>query len=144
MAGLHVTIHSHDMDSVLKKIARLASESETEMAEQAKSDTNDYVPMSGSPAGIANRAQVVGNMIVYPGPYSRYLYYGKLYVDPVTGSAWASEGATKVKAEPEKDLHFSTAHHGNAQAHWFEASKAQNLNKWIRVAAEAVSKFDGK
>ena len=27
------------------------------------------------------------------------------------------------------------------ESHWFEASKAQNLDKWIRIAEKAVEKF---
>lgn len=75
-------------------------------------------------------------MIVYPGPYARYLYYGKLMVDPTTGSSYAPKGGTKVVTD--KNLVFSKSMHAQAQSHWFEASKAQNLEKWVRVADKAV------
>ena len=39
------------------------------------------------------------------------------------------------------NLVFNKTMHPQAQAHWFEASKAQNLDKWVRVADKAVKKF---
>lgn len=69
-------------------------------------------------------------------PQSRDLYYGKLWVDPETGSSYAPKGGTKVLTD--KDLVFSKAVHGQAQSHWFEASKAENLEKWVRVSDKAV------
>lgn len=107
------------------------------LAQQVKKDTEPFVPMlTGS---LKNRARVEGNSIIYPGPYARFLYYGKVMVDPNTGSTYAPLGGTKVVTD--RDLVFTTDFHPQAQAHWFEASKAQNLEKWERVAAKAVEKF---
>ena len=50
---------------------------------QVMKDTSPYVPfLTGS---LNARTQAVGNTIIYPGPYARYLYYGKVMVDSVTG-----------------------------------------------------------
>lgn len=68
----------------------------------------------------------------------RFLYNGKLMIDPNTGSPWAPKGATKVVTG--KDLNISTAVHSKAQSHWFEASKAQNLPKWRNVAGRAMQR----
>lgn len=62
-----------------------------------------------------------GRKIVFPGPYARFLYYGKVMVDPVTGSPWAREGAQKVVTE--KDLTFSNP---SATARWAEVAWAQD------------------
>lgn len=116
------------------KLVSAAKKAEHAVAVQAAKDTEPYVPMlTGS---LKNRTQVKDNTIIYPGPYARYLYYGKLMVSPTTGSAWAQKGETKVLTD--KNLVFNTASHADAQSHWFEASKAQNLDKWKRVAAKAV------
>ena len=80
--------------------------------------------------------------IIYPGPYARFLYNGQLMIDPNTGSPWAAKGATKVVTG--KDLNISTAVHGKAQSHWFEASKAQNLDKWMRVAGRVMQREFGR
>lgn len=104
------------------------------VAEQVRKDTSPFVPMlTGS---LDDRTRVEGNTIIYPGPYARYLYYGKVMVDPDTGSPWAKAGATKVLTD--RNLVFTTDFHGQAQALWFEAAKAQNKDKWLRVAQKAA------
>lgn len=104
------------------------------VALQVRNDTEPFVPaLTGS---LSGRTRVNQNLVIYPGPSSRYLYYGKLMVDPNTGSAWAQKGTTKVLTD--KNLVFNHSMHGQAQDHWFEASKAENLKKWLRVAQKAV------
>ena len=106
------------------------------MAVQVEKDTEPFVPAQTK--SLVNRTQVVDGQIIYPGPYARFLYNGKLMVDPDTGSSWALKGATKVVTG--KDLNIKTTVHGKAQSHWFEASKAQNMEKWERVAGRAVDR----
>ena len=60
-------------------------------------------------------------------------------IDPATGSSYASYGATKVLTN--KDLVFNKAMHSQAQSHWFEASKAENKDKWERVFGKAVKRY---
>ena len=52
-------------------------------------------------------------------------------VDPTPGSSYAPKGATKVLTD--KNLVFNKAMHSQAQDHWFEASKAENMDKWLKV-----------
>lgn len=110
------------------------------MALQMAKDTEPYVPARTK--SLANRTRVEDDVIIYPGPYARFLYYGKLMIDPKTGSSWATKGATKVVTG--KNLDISTAVHGKAQAHWFEASKAQNKQKWVRVAGKVMQSEFGR
>lgn len=125
-----------DIDKIKEELARRCTKAEHIVAIQVEKDTSPYTPaLTGS---LNQRTQVVGNSVVYPGPYARYLYYGKLMVDPDTGSPWAQPGAVKVLTD--RDLVFTQSVHPQAQAHWFEASKAQNLDKWLRVTAETLSK----
>ena len=125
------------MDTVKEAIANACTEAEHKVAEQVLSDTAPFVPASGNAAGLTNRARVVGNSVIYPGPYARYLYYGKLMVDAETGSAWVRKDEHKV--ETDKNLVFRKDFHPQAQSHWFEASKAQNLDKWVQTAKKAVA-----
>ncbi len=120
--------------AVKDRIAQSCTKAEHIVSVQAMKDTEPFVPALTK--SLVNRTQVDGGTIVYPGPYARYLYYGKLMVDPETGSAWAKEGATKVLTD--RDLVFNQTVHPQAQSHWFDVSKAQNLGKWIRVAKKAV------
>lgn len=131
---LKITVHSNLDEAIAKKLSAASTRAEHAVAIQAAKDTSPYVPMlTGS---LNERTQVDGGYIIYPGPYARYLYYGKLMVDPNTGSSYAPKGGTKVLTD--KNLVFQKSMHPQPQAHWFEASKAQNLDKWLRVAEKEV------
>ena len=143
--GLKFSVHTEGMDDVRRQLALACSKAEHELAVHVEKDTQPFVPALTGSLMVRTRihpeyrGEIVGNAIVYPGPYARYLYYGKLMVDPETGSSWAKKNATKVLTD--RNLVFTKQHHPNAQSHWCEASKAQNLEKWVRVAQKAVAKY---
>lgn len=127
-----------DPSPIVAKLTNNRGKAAHAIAVQAQKDTEPFTPaLTGS---MSQRTRVIGNEIIYPGPYARYLYYGKVMVDPNTGSAFAPKGQHKVLTD--KNLVFNTSMHGQAQSHWFEASKAENLEKWARVAAKVMA--DGK
>ena len=135
--SLKFTVNSSGMEAVKEQLALGCSKAEQLVAQQVAKDTVPFVPaLTGS---LTQRTRVEDSKVIYPGPYARFLYYGKLMVDPITGSSYAPKGGTKVLTD--KNLVFSKAMHPQAQAHWFEASKAQNLEKWVRVADKAVKKY---
>lgn len=110
------------------------------LAVQVAKDTEPFVPaLTGSQK---NRTQVEGGTITYQGPYARYLYYGKLMVDPATGSPWASKGSHKVLTD--RNLVFNTSMHSQAQSHWFEVSKALNEERWLDIYRKAVDQELGR
>lgn len=125
-----------DMNMVQGRMDNLSPNAEHILAIQMAKDTEQYVP--ARTLSLTNRTKVIGDTIIYPHPYARYLYYGKLMIDPNTGSPFAAAGANKVVTG--KNLNISQAVHGKAQSHWFDASKAQNLDKWKRVAGRAVQR----
>lgn len=133
---LRFEVHTDLDEEIAKKLAHTSTKTEHTVAVQVAKDTSQFVPaLTGS---LDIRTQVVDGSIIYPGPESRYLYYGKLMVDPNTGSSYAQKGGTKVLTD--RNLVFTKSVHPQAQAFWFEVSKAQNLEKWIRVADKAAKK----
>ena len=135
--GIKISVHTDGMDAVRTAIAKACTRAEHALTEQMEKDTQPFVPaLTGS---LTQRTRVVDNTVIYPGPYARFLYYGKVMVDPNTGSTYAPKGGTKVVTD--RDLVFNQIMHPQAQAHWGEASKAQNLGKWARVAEKAVKKY---
>lgn len=133
MGAFHFTVRD-DFSARLRQASAPASARAAHiLAIQIAKDTEKYVPAITK--SLSNRTIVYGNTIIYPGPYARYLYYGKLMVDPATGSPWASKGVTKVLTD--RNLVFNKSVHGKAQAHWFEAAKSHDLDKWKRVAERA-------
>lgn len=134
---------SVDTSGVELPAERAVSNAELILAAQVMKDTEKFVPaLTGS---LSMRTHLEGSTIVYPGPYARYLYYGKRMVDSVTGKGPMyipgvgyrfRKGAT-LKPTNE-DLHFSKSMHPLATSHWTEASKAANLERWKEVARKAL------
>lgn len=163
---LKFKVYAGNLDKILaEKIHDATSRAELEVAQLVLSNTNPFVPAksmslatrshtdpgdSDEQKSLRERSEDETEkaiksgkpVVIYPGPYAQFLYYGKLMIDPKTGSSWAPKGGTKEVTG--KDLQYSKVPHNKAQSHWFEASKAQNLEMWIRKADEAVKKELGK
>lgn len=133
---LKFTVHTSGLSVIPERLKAASEKAGHTVAIQVQKDTSPYVPaLTGS---LDQRTRVVGSEVIYPGPYARYLYHGKVMVDPETGSTYAPKGGTKVVTD--KNLVFNKAMHSQAQAYWFEASKAENMDKWLRVADKAVKR----
>lgn len=68
-----------------------------------------------------------GKVLAAAPPKGRFLYEGKVMVDPETNSPWARKGAKKVVTD--KDLQF-----GNPKAtpHWFDTAKKKDGKDWVK------------
>lgn len=66
-------------------------------------------------------------------PYGRFLYMGKVMVDPDTGSPWARAGAKKVVTD--RDLNYSNP---QATPKWFETAKANHGKQWVDMVKKTV------
>lgn len=122
------SVKTSGLDAVDQRISQLVSEGETWLANEILKDTDPFVP--ALTLSLSQRSHVEGNSVIYPGPYARYLYYGKVMEGPKYGPKHATE----------KDLVFTKSVHSQAQSHWFEASKAKNLKKWVRGVAKFARK----
>lgn len=133
---LKFSVHTSGLSVIPERLKAASEKAEHTVAIQVQKDTSPYVPfLTGS---LDQRTRVDGSEVIYPGPYARYLYHGKVMVDPETGSAYAQKGGTKVVTD--KNLVFNKVMHSQAQAYWFEASKAENMDKWLRAADKAVKR----
>ena len=145
---LKFMVYTDGIDSLSQRLADASDKAAHIVALQAKKDTSPFVPaLTGS---LDQRTKVEGSKIIYPGPYARYLYYGKVMVDSKTGKGpmrIVEQDGTEVirfrkgaTLKPtSRPLNYTKSHHPKAQSHWFEASKAANLQKWLRVAGKAVN-----
>lgn len=117
-----------------------ATKLERALAWEILKDTDQFVPaLTGS---FAIRSRVIGNYIIYPGPYARYLWHGVAMVNSATGKGpmkipevgyrWP-RGA--ILAPTTRPLKFNTSVHAKAQSHWMDASRAQNMAKWAKLGA---------
>lgn len=68
-----------------------------------------------------------GEVIAATPPMGRFLYEGKVMVDPVTNSPWARKGAKKVVTN--RDLTYSNP---KATPHWFDTAKKNHGKSWVK------------
>lgn len=123
---LKFSVRTEGFKKIERDLLDQADKAEVWLANEILKDTDPFVPMlTGS---LSQRSHVEGKSVVYPGPYARYLYYGKAMKGPKYGPKYATD----------KDLVYTKSAHPNAQSHWFEASKAQNLPKWLRGVKKLV------
>ena len=77
-----------------------------------------------------NSMQGTGKIIGGAPPYGRFLYMGKVMVDPLTNSPWARKGATKVVTD--RNIVFDKTENPFATDHWFDAAKTENVKSWVK------------
>lgn len=114
---------------------RRVEKANTWLVEEIIKDTDPFVP--ARTGVLAMNVQRHGHTIVYASPYARFQYYGKVMIDPATGSTFAPKGVRKVLTD--RDLKHSKAMHKHAQPHWFEASRAVNEEHWREGVRKILS-----
>ena len=75
-----------------------------------------------------------GEVVAAAPPYGRFLYEGKVMVDPKTGSPWARKGAKKTVTN--REIKYSNP---KATAKWFETAKKNHSDEWVKL----VKKYAG-
>lgn len=71
-----------------------------------------------------------GTVIAAAPPFGRFLYEGKVMVDPETNSPWARPGAKKIVTD--KDLNYDKGRNPDVTDHWFETAKKNHLDEWLK------------
>lgn len=150
MGFLVINISESFSEALMKKLERAGPRAAHALANQIAKDTEDFVPALAK--SLSNRTQVVENKIVYPGPYARYLYYGKVMVDAATGKGpmkiVSKNGSEVIRFRKgatlkptDRPLKIQKSVHQHATDHWFEASSTKNMDKWERVSERLVKKY---
>lgn len=123
----------------LSRFEKQYGKAQYELDSTIMTDMVPYMPMqTGTFINVTKglSAAIAGSGKVYAAapPFGRFLYEGKVMVDPETGSPWARPGAKKVVTD--RDLKYSNP---KATPHWFDTAKKNHGESWI----EAVKKIAG-
>lgn len=145
LGQMHIKMSTDCMDINVSfdRLARYMSASQRALDNQILTDMVDYIPMETGNLTrqtlAINRENVgSGELVLDATDYARYLYHGKLMIDPETGSAWARPQTIKIMTD--QDLEYSRAAHGKAGSHWFERAKEERKRTWLKVARQAAGK----
>ena len=110
------------------------------LAEQVLQDCRAVMPLLTGSLQQLSHTETNGRKVVFPGPYGRYQYMGKVMVDSETGN-----GPRKIPTGPggefvfrfrkgaklvatERNLKYTNP---EARAKWFEGAKARNKDYWV-------------
>ena len=77
-----------------------------------------------------------GTVVAAAPPFGRFLYEGKVMVDPETNSPWARKGARKVVTD--KNIDYDKSLNPDVTDHWFDAAKKNHLEAWLKKAKETA------
>ena len=108
-----------------------------------------YCPWeTGTLAKSAYTATNIGSgLVVYPGPYARYLYYGIVYGPNIPvfeddsgepTAFWSPPGREKAPKKPIQQLVYSTDVNPLAGAFWFNRMMADHKDDIIEEAKNVV------
>lgn len=110
----------------LDRFAQQFADAQAWLGEQVLQDCKPFMPLLTGSLQQRSHMEREGREVVFPGPYGRFQYGGKVMVDQETGSPWARPGAVKVLTD--RPLHYSRP---EATDHWFDAAKAQYGELWV-------------
>lgn len=116
----------------LDRFSRQYQEAQFWLDSQVMTDMVPYMPHVTGAFINLTRAQSAamagsGKVVAAAPPMGRFLYEGKVMVDPVTKSPWARKDAKKVVTE--KDLTYSNP---KATPHWFDTAKKNHSKAWVK------------
>lgn len=124
--GLRVEL---DMKPLEKKFA----DAQQWLGDRILEDCRSLMPLRTGSLQQRSHTEDGGARVVFPGPYGRFQYGGKVMIDPDTGSPWARKGVKKVLTD--RPLTYSNP---QATDHWFDAAKARHGDYWVTGAKKRI------
>ena len=116
----------------LSRFEKQYEDAQKKLDSMVMTDMKPYMPhQTGTFINItsAQSASLAGSgtVVAAAAPMGRFLYEGKVMVDPVTGSPWARPGAKKVVTD--RELKYSNP---KATPHWFDTAKKNHGKSWVK------------
>ena len=128
--------------AAIAKIEKAVLDSAKAAMEQVVTEVQNTAPLDQGDLvnGIFVRSEKSGNTVIatidHSALYSRYLYYGKLMIDPNTKSAWAKSGIKKEVTD--KKLKFRNGR----SDHWLEPYITGDKKDFVKNSFTKI--FKGK
>jgi hypothetical protein len=132
-----ITNRAHiDMKVDFNRMETKAEKTQYLLDSRVMEDMIPYMPMRDGLFIATTRAMsqaIAGSGRVVAGapPFGKFLYEGRIMIDPLTGSPWARRGAKKILTR--RHLKYSKGAHPQAQRRWFDVAKKKHLEEWIEL-----------
>lgn len=122
-----------EMQINLSRFEKQYEDAQKKLDSMVMTDMKPYMPhQTGTFINItsAQSASLAGSgtVVAAAAPMGRFLYEGKVMVDPETNSPWARPGAKKIVTD--KDLTYSNP---KATPHWFDTAKEKHGKSWVKA-----------
>ena len=114
------------VDLNLDRFSKQLTQAQQWLGDRVLEDSKAVMPHLTSNLQQRSHTEDGGRKVIFPGPYARFLYGGKVMVGEITGSPWAQKGERKVLTN--RPLQYSNP---QATDHWFDTAKAQHGEYWI-------------
>lgn len=111
----------------LERFSKQFAKAQQWLGDRVLEDCKSLMPLLTGNLQQRSHTENDGRQVIFPGPYARFQYFGKVMVDPVTGSPWARKGAKKVLTD--RPLKYSQP---LATDHWFDEAKARYGECWLK------------
>ena len=116
----------------LKRFEKQFTDAQFKLDSAVMTDMIPYMPrVTGTFINVTKAMSAAiagsGEVVAAAPPYGRFLYNGKVMVDPVTGSPYARKGAKKKVTN--KDIKYTNP---KATPRWFETAKQKHGDDWIK------------
>ncbi len=124
----------------LQKYGRRGGEAQAWLGDRVLESSRAYMPMLTGDMQQRSHTEAKGRRVVFPGPYARVQYMGKVMVDSETGRGPRKvptgtgeyvlrfRAGAKLKAS-DRDISYSRP---EAKAKWFEYAKSVDLKAWLQ------------
>ena len=129
------------MEIDLDRFERQYSKAQFGLDSMVMTDMVPYMPMqSGTFINVTKAMSAAlagsGKVVAAAPPMGRFLYEGKVMVDPETNSPWARKGAKKVVTD--RDLQYNKNAHPKATDHWFDTAKKEHGEEWVNYVKKVA------
>lgn len=113
----------------LDRFARQFQKAQWLLGEMVLESCKPFMPFLTGSMTQRSHTEDGGRKVIFPGPYARFQYMGKVMVGEVTGSPWARKGERKRVID--RNLQYTKTFNPDATDHWFDAAKARDGEKWV-------------
>jgi hypothetical protein len=136
-----------NFDGLERVIDRLSGDNlRISVTEEILRQSHDYAPFKQGELANSGHSVDSGKALEYNTPYARYDWYGKLYVDPITGKGafhdpqsgrfWSRPNVQKVPTD--RDLNFNGA--PKRGSHWVERAWIEKKDEILDFAELQILK----